>query len=146
MPSRVVQLLDEHGRYNDLGLTFNQDYLAWSSQGPIAKRDLEKLGAGDTGVIKYRQLLIRQMNIVADGGEPTMNVFRTPEENSGLEWPNIPHESMEFVGGATGYGPRGFTYWPGEGGYSRDADKIEATMRTWADVKNEVLAASGVAR
>ena len=144
VPSREVQLFDEHGRYSDLGLTFNQDYLAWSSQGPIAKRDLEKLGAGDTGVIKYRQMLIQQMNIVADGGEPTMNVFRTEEENSGLEWPKIPHESMEFVGGATGGG--GFKYWPSEGGYSRDADKIEATMRTWDGIKNEVLAASGLGR
>ncbi len=105
---------------------------------------MEKLGAGDTGVIKFRQLLIRQMNLVADGGEPSMNIFRTEEENSGLEWPKIPHESMEFVGGATERG--GFKYWPGEGGYSRDADKIEATMRTWAGVENPVLAASGLGR
>jgi 5,5'-dehydrodivanillate O-demethylase len=144
VPSRIVQLLDENGRYNDLQRTFNQDYLAWSSQGPVAKRDLEKLGAGDTGVIKFRQLLIKQMNIVQDGGEPTMNIFRTPEENSGLEWPKIPFESMEFVGGATE--ASGFKYRPGEGGYSRDADKIEATMRTWAGVGNEVLSASGLGR
>ena len=38
VPSRVDQLLDENGMYNDLALTFNQDYLCWSSQGPIAKR------------------------------------------------------------------------------------------------------------
>jgi 5,5'-dehydrodivanillate O-demethylase len=144
VPSRIVQLLDENGRYSDLQRTFNQDYLAWSSQGPVAKRDLEKLGAGDTGVIKFRQLLIKQMNIVGDGGEPTMNIFRTPEENSGLEWPTIPFESMEFVGGATA--ESGFKYHPAEGGYSRDADKIEATMRTWEGVNNEVLAASGLGR
>jgi len=144
VPSRIVQLLDENGRYNDLQRTFNQDYLAWSSQGPVAKRDLEKLGAGDTGVIKFRSLLIKQMNIVQDGGEPTMNIFRTPDENSGLEWPNIPFESMEFVGGATE--ESGFKYRPGEGGYSRDADKIEQTMRTWQGVGNEVLAASGLGR
>jgi hypothetical protein len=53
---------------------------------------------------------------------------------------------MEFVGGATGRGPRAFTYWPGEGGYSRDADKIEATMRTWDGVDNEVLSAAGLGR
>lgn len=82
------------------------------------------------------------MNIVADGGEPTMNIFRTPEENSGLEWPAIPYESMEWVGGATDGGS--FKYRPGEGGFSRDADKIEATMPTWADVDNEVLVASGL--
>jgi hypothetical protein len=84
------------------------------------------------------------MNIVHDGGEPTMNIFRTEEENSGLEWPKIPHESMEFVGGATE--SSGFKYRPGEGGYSRDAEKIEATMRTWAGIDNEVLAAAGLGR
>lgn len=64
------------------------------------------------------------------------------EENSGLEWPAIPHESMEFVGGSTR--PGGFIYRPSEGGSSRDADKIEAMIRTWAVVG--AVAASGLGR
>ena len=144
VPSRVVELLDANGMYNDLALTFNQDYLCWSSQGSIAKRDLEKLGAGDTGVIKFRSMLLQQMELVRDGAEPTMNIFRTEDENSGLEWPAIPHETMEWVGASSE--ASGFKYRPSEGGYSADADKIEATMRTWAGVNNEVLAASGLGR
>jgi 5,5'-dehydrodivanillate O-demethylase oxygenase subunit len=143
-PSRVVELLDENGMYNDLALTFNQDYLCWSSQGPIAKRDLEKLGAGDTGVIKFRSLLVQQMRMVQDGAEPSMNVFRDPSENEGLEWPVIPHETMEWVGASSGRS--GFVYRPSEGGYSRDADKIEATMRTWEGVEIRALTESGLGR
>ena len=130
--------------YSDLQLTFNQDYLCWSSQGDIAKRELEKLGAGDSGVIMFRKLLTQQVELVRDGGKPTMNIFHDAEDNTGLEWPRIPHETMEWVGASSE--ASGFKYRPGEGGYSRDADKIEATMRTWAGVKNEVLAASGLGR
>jgi 5,5'-dehydrodivanillate O-demethylase len=145
VPSRHVPLLDENGRYNDLQLLFNQDYLAWSSQGPIAQRDLEKLGAGDSGVIKFRSLLISQMRMVQDGGEPSMNVFRDEDENSGLEWPVIPHESKEWVGAA--YSSSGnYVYRPSESGYSADAHKIEATMRTWAGADIPALREAGFDR
>jgi 5,5'-dehydrodivanillate O-demethylase len=141
VPSRYVPLLDENGRYNDLQLLFNQDYLCWSSQGPIARRELEKLGAGDSGVILTRKILMQQLELVRDGGEPTFNVFRTEEENSGLEWPAIPHESMEWVGASSGSGNA--RYRPSEGGYSTDADKIDATMRTWEGTQIPALAGLG---
>ena len=109
------------------------------------QRDLEKLGAGDTGVIKFRSLLISQMRMVQDGGEPSMNVFRDEEENNGLEWPVIPHESKEWVGAA--YSSSGtYRYRPSESGYSADADKIEETMRTWAGADIPSLREAGFDR
>ena len=36
----------------------------------------------------------------------------------------------------------GDTYVPSEGGYSRNADKIEQTMRTWQGVDREALLAT----
>ena len=125
-----MPLVDETGHFSYLDLTFNQDYMAWVTQGDIAKRELEKLGEGDKGIILFRKLLAQQIELLQDGGEP-MNVFRNADENTGLEYPVIPHESGEWVGAPFG---DNFKYRPSEGGYSRDADKIEATMRTWENV------------
>ena len=33
-----------------------QDVMAWVTQGDIARRELEKLGQSDVGIILYRQL------------------------------------------------------------------------------------------
>ncbi len=131
VPSRVVQLRDEHGQYADLNRLFYQDYMCWATQGEIARRDLEKLGESDRGIILFRKMLAEQLDVLKEGGEPTINVFRDPAENAGLEYPAIPHEEQEWVGAPM----RGFTYRPSEGGFSRDAEKIEATMATWKDVK-----------
>ena len=63
--------------------TLGQDMMAWSTQGPIARRDLEKLGQSDVGIILYRKLLQEQMRKVEAGEEP-LNVFRDAEENATL--------------------------------------------------------------
>ena len=97
VPSRVVPLYDENG-YLIVDVLFNQDYMAWMTQGDIAKRELEKLGESDKGIILFRKMLTDQLNLVQDGAEPSVNVFRDPSENTGLEYPVIPHESGEFVG------------------------------------------------
>ena len=57
-----------------------QDNFAWTSQGPLMERWLERLGPSDVGILMYRRLLGEQMRIVEDGGDP-MNVFRDPEKN-----------------------------------------------------------------
>jgi hypothetical protein len=67
-----------------------------------------------------------------EGSEPSVNVFRDAAENSGLEYPAIPHEEADLVGAPVG--ERGYRYRPSEAGYSRDADKIEATMSSWKGV------------
>ena len=76
------------------------------------------------------------------GELPTMNIFRTAEENSGLEHPRVPGEGGPLIGAG---GFRGYDYVPSEGGYSRDADKIEETMRTWQGVDREALLATTTA-
>jgi 5,5'-dehydrodivanillate O-demethylase len=129
VPSREVSLTNEKGEFTDLDFLFNQDYMCWATQGPIAQRQLEKLGESDRGIILFRQMLVDQLEIMEKGDEPTLNVFRDPADNQGLEYPAIPHEMGEYVGAALG--ERGQKYRPSESGYSRDADKIEATMATW---------------
>ena len=122
VPARHVPLFEADGSWV-VGYTFNQDYMAWTQQGPIAQRQLEKLGEGDKGIILFRRLLKRQLQAMQEGNDP-MNVFRDPEKNQFLELP------MEKIKRGVTSAPR--RYIPGEAGYSVDAEKIEAAQATWA--------------
>ena len=79
-------LKDENGKYVT-NYVFGQDYMGWATQGPIAERNLEKLGESDKGIIMFRRMLAEQIAIVEDGGDP-MNVFRDPAKNECIELPN----------------------------------------------------------
>ena len=63
-----------------------QDMMAWITQGPIADRTLEHLGASDKGVVMYRRTLKREMKKVQDGLDP-MGVLRDPARNTCIELP-----------------------------------------------------------
>ena len=79
IPGYDVPYIDEEGRAA-VNFVIGQDTMAWWTQGPIAKRQLEKLGQSDVGIILYRKLLEEQMRLVEDGADP-MNTFRDPAEN-----------------------------------------------------------------
>ncbi|HEX3243831.1 MAG TPA: hypothetical protein VHX16_00355, partial [Chloroflexota bacterium] len=130
VPYRHVSLRDDEGQWN-LRNTFNQDYMAWITQGPIAKRHLEKLGESDRGIILFRQMLKDQIQKMQNG-EPLMNEFRDPAQNVCLE---PPLEKIKFsnVGG-----PK--TYVPGEVGYSRDGALIQEVLNTWHTERELVTA------
>ena len=85
VPFYKVPLTDKNGRFMT-ELIDGGDLMAWSSQGPVAKRDLERLGESDKGIILYRKLLEQQMALVQDGGDP-MNVFRDPVKAQYVEFP-----------------------------------------------------------
>jgi 5,5'-dehydrodivanillate O-demethylase oxygenase subunit len=61
-----------------------QDTMAWVTQGPIAQRQLEKLGESDKGIILYRRMLLEEIAKVEAGEEPR-NVFRDPGANEIIE-------------------------------------------------------------
>ena len=67
------------GRF-DMTMVPAQDAMAWETQGGVADRGEENLGASDKGVIFFRKLLKEQIDIVQSGGEP-MGVIRDPEKN-----------------------------------------------------------------
>jgi 5,5'-dehydrodivanillate O-demethylase len=88
-PQKVVPLVHtpvfmDDGR-PDLTYTLGQDLVGWYSQGPIVERNLEKLGQSDKGVILFRRMLKEQMDLVEQGQEPTINVFRDVIENEWLD-------------------------------------------------------------
>ena len=63
-----------------------QDMMAWITQGPIADRTLEQLGASDKGVVMYRRALKREAARVQQGHDP-MGVMRDPARNSRIDLP-----------------------------------------------------------
>jgi 5,5'-dehydrodivanillate O-demethylase len=70
----------------DVSFTLGQDMMAWVTQGGIAARELEKLGASDTGIIMFRNLLLEQIERVERGEEP-MEVYHDPEQAKLIELP-----------------------------------------------------------
>ena len=93
---------------------------AWVTQGPVAERNLERLGESDQGVILYRRMLAEQMALVEDGGEP-VNVFRDPEKNQFLHIP-VEHD---LVGAA-----RSRQLGSGQAPYSKLIGEVE---EQWAN-------------
>jgi hypothetical protein len=63
-----------------------QDIMAFVTQGEIARRELERLGQSDVGIIFFRQVLQDEIEKVERGEEP-MNVIRDPAKNAIIELP-----------------------------------------------------------
>jgi 5,5'-dehydrodivanillate O-demethylase oxygenase subunit len=67
------------GEY-DMSIVGAQDSMAWETQGAIADRTAENLGASDVGIAVLRRLVKEQIEIVAKGGDP-IGVIRDPGKN-----------------------------------------------------------------
>ena len=96
VPYFHVPIYDESGGLIP-DLVNHQDFVAWVTQGPLAERDMEKLGESDRGIILFRKQLRDQIEIVSDGGDP-INVFRDPSKAQYLElplerWPGLQEAS-----------------------------------------------------
>jgi len=126
VPARHIELYDDEGNFKHLDVFFQQDYLVWVNQGPIARRNLEKLGESDMGVILFRKQLLEQVERVMQGQEPTLNVFRQEPPNGSID---LPIESFRYRGPAK--------YVPTEPGRSADEEKIEAVMATWESLEQK---------
>jgi 5,5'-dehydrodivanillate O-demethylase len=64
-----------------------QDMMAWITQGPIADRTVEHLGASDEGVALYRRMLRRELGKMQKGEDP-IGVIRDPARNAWIDLPN----------------------------------------------------------
>ena len=80
-----VPYLDAQGRFIMDNID-GQDMMAWVTQGPIADRSRENLGASDKGVALYRRVLKREMKKVQDGQDP-MGLLRDPARNTRIDLP-----------------------------------------------------------
>jgi 5,5'-dehydrodivanillate O-demethylase len=64
-----------------------QDMMAWISQGAIADRTRENLGASDQGIAIFRRVLRREIKKVEQGIDPIC-VIRDPARNARIDLPN----------------------------------------------------------
>jgi 5,5'-dehydrodivanillate O-demethylase len=60
---------------------YGQDRVVWETQGRVADRTRETLGASDRGIVLFRRMLDEQIARVERGDEPDVAVFRDPEKN-----------------------------------------------------------------
>lgn len=70
-----------------------QDIMAWTTQGAIADRSKEKLGASDKGLVMYRKLLKREIEKV-DRGEDPIGLVRDPAKNRVIDLPRETGKDM----------------------------------------------------
>jgi len=68
---------------------YGQDRVVWETQGRIADRTRETLGASDRGIVLFRRMLDEQIARVERGEEPDVAVFRDPERNRILDFDYI---------------------------------------------------------
>jgi hypothetical protein len=79
-----TEIKDENGDFHMRSYP-SHDSMAWVTQGPVADRSEEHLGAGDQGIAMWRKLLEEQIAIVERGGDP-INVFRDSAQNTLIEF------------------------------------------------------------
>ena len=92
-----ASLEPEAGPTKDFGSHLvSQDYASWLGPGPLLDRTREHLGETDRGIIMFREKLLEQARIVAEGGDP-QGVIRDPQKNRKITLP----------GARKGYGVRG---------------------------------------
>ncbi len=96
IPVYEVPWQDDQGEFL-LDFVDGQDIMAWVSQGPIADRTREMLGSSDQGLAVYRKLLVDQMELVRNGGDP-LGVIRDPNQNQIIE---LPQEREKYGQGAS---------------------------------------------
>ncbi|HWL04263.1 MAG TPA: aromatic ring-hydroxylating dioxygenase subunit alpha [Xanthobacteraceae bacterium] len=63
-----------------------QDIMAWVTQGPIADRTEENLGASDQGVVLLRRMLKREVERMEQGEDP-LGIIRDPARNTVIDLP-----------------------------------------------------------
>ena len=93
VPFEIGPVYDETGRLKR-DFVPGQDHTAWVIQGPVSDRTTEHLGISDVGIIMYRRLLLEQLDVLADGGEP-INVWRDPAKADLIV---LPVEYWEYPG------------------------------------------------
>lgn len=95
VPVYEVEWRDERGEFR-LDTIDGQDVMTWVTQGRIADRTRETLGASDRGVVLLRRLLFDQIRKVAAGEDP-LGTIRDPAKNRVIE---LPQEREKYADGA----------------------------------------------
>jgi 5,5'-dehydrodivanillate O-demethylase len=119
---------DEKGEYK-LDFIEAGDIMAWVTQGPIANRANEHLGASDRGVSLFRKMLRRELE-KSERGEDPLGVLRDPARNKVIELPIEKGKEMYSDGVKVFVSRSAISFSPIVGDliklFSRDAPKAAA--------------------
>ncbi len=91
-PVYDVPVKDENGEYL-LKHIHAQDIMNWVTQGEIADRSNESLGASDRGIVFYRRMLMRELEKVERGEDP-IRTNRDPAADEVIHLPMEPSGNM----------------------------------------------------
>ena len=92
IPAWRAPIMDESGEWI-ISHVGNQDIVAWISQGPIADRTRESLGASDRGVVMLRRRLFDDLAAIAEGKDPR-GIMRDPNRNVRVELTCIARQDL----------------------------------------------------
>lgn len=92
IPAWHAPIKDENGEWI-ISHVGNQDIVAWISQGPIADRTRESLGASDRGVVMLRRRLQEDLEAIAEGKDPR-GLIRDPAKNVRIKLPCVGREAL----------------------------------------------------
>ena len=81
-----VPFVDARGRFI-VDFIDGQDIAAWITQGAIADRTQENLGASDIGIAIFRRMLKRELKKIERGEDP-IGVLRDSGRNQRIDLPN----------------------------------------------------------
>jgi 5,5'-dehydrodivanillate O-demethylase len=86
----------------NLDTFYGQDRVVWETQGVIADRSTEILGASDRGIVLFRRMLEEQIDRVEAGELPTVATLRDPAKNVCIEFENQtrPWTASDLAAGA----------------------------------------------
>jgi len=102
-----------------------QDLMCWTAQGPVFDRSKENLGRSDRGLVLFRKMLMDQITIVQQGGDP-MNTFRDVEKNKYIDL------ALENYGDLSEY-RKGSVYYMNVGNLSPVLEELDALMTRGAE-------------
>lgn len=138
VPVYDYPIFKENGEiYTDFVL--QQDMMAWITQGRIADRTVEHLGASDRGIMIYRKVLDEMISRVENGEDP-LGVFRDSDPD---EQVNIPIDSMSPPLTPTSVRSAGRGSFTGDTGTRTDVvidlEVIEKQMRMGQNLLSPIL-------
>ena len=144
VPVYDYPFMDEETGEILVDVTLQQDMMAWLTQGAIADRTVEHLGASDRGVMLYRKVFEECLRLV-EAGEAPLFVYRDAAHAGRID---IPIDTVESAKAGTGRRVgRGQTpnlvLAATQGNTKVDVDALVAQMRSgqnrWNPVTEDVI-------
>jgi 5,5'-dehydrodivanillate O-demethylase len=144
VPTYEIRYLHEDGTF-DVNAVLQQDMMAWVTQGAIADRTVEHLGASDRGVMLYRKVFEENLRRI-EAGEDPMFVYRDADHAGVIQIPIDTTESAK-AGLARRTGPGEDARQTGQMAWLNDPDPVKMlaqltsiySQSRWSPINEDVV-------